>query len=175
MDCMITAHDQLCHILTQTTGQCRYSSSDGELYKDVEGVLEVLCNAIGLWHRHSGQLLAEQGLARGLLQLWDGICCLLSAQAKPDHWLQQLLKALKSFAPEARSTAADWVVVRTGLPVMAHADCTYPQLQPCPLDLALSFFPQLWQASAQRPRMHYRNECHHALQVSEVAPAGFGS
>ena len=125
---MNIAHDQLYHFLTYTTGHCRYSSSDGELYKDVEGVLEGLCNAIGLWHGHSGQLLAEQGLARGLLQLWDGICCLLSAQAKPNHWLQQLLKALKVIAPEARSTAADLVVVRTGLPAMAHADFTYPSI-----------------------------------------------
>lgn len=88
-------------------------------------MLEGLCNAIGLWHGHSGQLLAEEVVARGLLQLWDGICCLLSAQAKPNHWLQQVLKASKVFAPETRSTAADWVVVRTGLPAMAHADFTY--------------------------------------------------
>ena len=56
------------------------------------------------------------GLAQGLLQLWDGICCLLSAQAKPRHWQQQLLRALKLFNAETRSTAADRVLVRPPSP-----------------------------------------------------------
>ena len=86
----------------------RYSSADGELYKDVEGVLEGLCSAISLLH---GQPLQDAVLAQGLLRFWDGICCLLSAQAKPAHWLQQLLKALKLFEPETRSAAAGQVVV----------------------------------------------------------------
>lgn len=90
----------------------------------MEGVLEGLCSAIGLRHGHSGQpkqppgqsghsgqALQDVELAQGLLQLWDGICGLLSAQAKPGHWLQQLLKALKLFTPEARSAAAAHVLV----------------------------------------------------------------
>ena len=85
----------------------------------MEGVLEGLCSAISLWHGHSRERneqsaqepLQDVGLAQGLLQLWDGICCLLSAQAKPRHWQQQLLKALKLFTPETRTTAADRVLV----------------------------------------------------------------
>ena len=86
----------------------------------MEGVLEGLCSAISLWHGHSRgrgeqavqEPLQDVGLAQGLLQLWDGVCCLLSAQAKPRHWQQQLLKALKLFTAETRSTAADRVLVR---------------------------------------------------------------
>ncbi len=89
----------------------RYCSADGELYKDVEGVLEGLCNAISLLHGHTGQPLQDTALAQGLLQFWDGICCLFSTQAKPNHWLQQLLKALKLFEPEARAAAAGHVLV----------------------------------------------------------------
>ena len=77
----------------------------------MEGVLEGLCNAISLLHGHLGQLLQDTVLAQGLLQFWDGICCLLSAQAKPSHWLQQLLKALKLFEPEARAAAEGHVLV----------------------------------------------------------------
>ncbi len=77
----------------------------------MEGVLEGLCNAISLLHGHLDQLLQDTALAQGLLQFWDGICCLLSAQAKPNHWLQQQLKALKLFEPEARSAAAGHVLV----------------------------------------------------------------
>ena len=83
-------------------------------------MLEGLCSAISFWHGHSrGQgkqaaqeLLQDAGLAQGLLQLWDGVCCLLAAQAKPRHWQQQLLKALKLFTAETRSFAADCVLVR---------------------------------------------------------------
>ena len=103
---------------------CRYCSADGELYKDVEGVLEGLCSAIGRWHSHSrgqGEQAAQEplqdvGPSQNLLQLWDGICCLFSAQAKPRHWQQQLLKALKLFTAETRSTAADRVLVRPPSP-----------------------------------------------------------
>ena len=120
---------------------CRYCSADGELYKDVEGVLEGLCCAIGLWHSHSrGQgeqaeqePLQDAGLAQGLLQLWDGICCLLSAQAKPRHWQQQLCKALKLFTAETRSTAADRVLVRPPSPPGKMA-CQYALLLPARFD-----------------------------------------
>lgn len=77
----------------------------------MEGVLEGLCSAVSVFHGRLGQPLRDVALAQGLLQFWDGICCLLSAQAKPNHWLQQLLKALKLFEPEARSTAAGHVLV----------------------------------------------------------------
>ena len=77
----------------------------------MEGVLEGLCSAVSLLQGHSGQLLQDAELAQGLLQFWDGICCLLSAQAKPSHWVQQLLKALKLFEPEARTAAAGHVLV----------------------------------------------------------------
>ena len=77
----------------------------------MEGVLTGLCNAISTFHGCLGEPLEEAALAQGLLQFWDGICCLLSAQAKPNHWLQQLLKALKLFEPEARSAAADRALV----------------------------------------------------------------
>ena len=97
---------------------CRYSSADGELYKDVEGVLEGLCNAVVLLHGHASELLQNAALVQGMLQFWDGVCCLLLAQAKPSHWLQQLLKALKLFEPVARSKAAGAMLVSAqGLPV----------------------------------------------------------
>ncbi len=165
----------------------RFSSSDGELYKDVEGVLEGLCNAIGLWHGHSGQFLAEEALARGLLQLWDGICCLLSVQAKPHHWLQQLLKALKVFTPEARSTAGDWVVVRSCLPAMAHIDFNCPQPHCCgsqlrqfPLISQITLSWQLWKARRQRLHRYYHKYFHRALLCAaqvmiEASLAGLSS
>ena len=101
----------------------------------MEGVLEGLCSAISLWHGHSerqGEQPAQEplqdvGLAEGLLQLWDGVCCLLSAQAKPRHWQQQLLKALKLFTAETRSTAADRVLVRPPPPQekISMSSCTH--------------------------------------------------
>ncbi|CAL5220033.1 g1979 [Coccomyxa viridis] len=111
----------------------RYCSADGELYKDVEGVLEGLCNAISLLHGHLDQLLQDTALAQGLLQFWDGICCLLSAQAKPNHWLQQQLKALKLFEPEARSAAAGHVLETSSSIAMRKTAGMWGALKPAPL------------------------------------------
>ena len=106
----------------------------------MEGVLEGLCSAIGLMHGHCGQLLEDAELARGLLQLWDGVCCLLSAQAKPSHWLQQLLKALKLFEPEARTAAAGHVLVSYNLPGDEHAGFEAAFAQTSGLHRAYTFF-----------------------------------
>lgn len=88
---------------------------DAELHKDVEGVLELCCEVIQYVHKsRGGELLQDSHWLQPLLELWDGICCLLEGRVKPSTWVSHLLKTAKLFSPEARTAAASdakvWVL-----------------------------------------------------------------
>ena len=95
---------------SQTNLPCRYTSSDGELYKDIEGVIEGYCGALASL-QEKGVSLTSAHLVP-LLELWDGVCCLFEKGAKPANWLGHVLQALKLFTAEARADAVSHAQVK---------------------------------------------------------------
>lgn len=85
----------------------RHTTSDEQLVKDVEGVLEDSCALI------KGTAVSGQTDAmRSTFMLWDGICCYFEGRPKPASWIDQLMKAAKVCSAEARQLAADDAEVR---------------------------------------------------------------
>lgn len=87
---------------------CRHSVTDEQLYKDIEGVLEIVCDAL----KHLCQVTCEEGPASGeplvyLLELFDGVCWYFSEKPKPGHWIALIMKIVKLYSPAARQFAAD--------------------------------------------------------------------
>ncbi len=89
----------------------RYTSADGELYKDIEGVIEGYCGALAWLQRRQWPLTSAHLVP--LLELWDGVCCLFEHTSKPSNWLNHLLRAVKLFTAEMRAEAASHARVKT--------------------------------------------------------------
>jgi hypothetical protein len=88
----------------------RHVSTDEQLYKDIEEVLEGCCEAMAAGHPSIPSKC--QALA-ALLLLWDGICCYMEGRSKPATWTNLVMRAAKQCSPYERSLAAD---------VMYHSD-----------------------------------------------------
>lgn len=101
---------------------CRYTSSDGELYKDVEGVIEGYCGALA-WLQEKGVSMTSAHLVP-VLELWDGVCCLFEKGAKPANWLGHVLRALKLFSAESRTDAVSLAEVNH---LVLHSRCDLSQ------------------------------------------------
>ena len=98
---------------------CRYTTTDEQLYKDIEGVLEQSCDMFKWQHQQSQQLIGHTQQLISMLEFWDGICHMYTGRAKPSHWIAHVLKALKLFTVEARASAAS--NADTGSGVMSRA------------------------------------------------------
>ena len=81
-------------------------TTDEQLYKDIEGVLEQSCDMFKWQHQQSQQLIGHTQQLTCMLEYWDGICHMYTGKAKPSHWIAQVLKTLKLFTVEARASAA---------------------------------------------------------------------
>lgn len=92
----------MCHLL------CRHTSSDEQLFKDVEGVLEDSCAMV----RDTAPSSQAEAL-KDLFRLWDGICCYFEGKPKPASWIDQLMRAAKACSAEARQAAAGTAEVCT--------------------------------------------------------------
>ena len=80
---------------------------DEQLYKDVEGVFESVCEALATLHKMGSQTVFEKPIAlKSLLELWDSICACWQNKPKPGTWINCLLKTVKLFPPESRKEAA---------------------------------------------------------------------
>ena len=91
-----------------TFSLCRYTPDCEQLYKDVEGVLEMVCETVlGLQKQGEGTAGQETALLVPLLELWDGICACWQGKPKPAGWTKSLFKVMKGFEPDARAQAAD--------------------------------------------------------------------
>lgn len=86
--------------------QYRFMSTDEQLYKDIEGVLEQSCDMFKWRHQQAKQPITQTDQLTNLLEFWDGICHLYTGKAKPSHWVGHLLRTLKLFTSEARIHAA---------------------------------------------------------------------
>ena len=106
---------------------CRYMTTDEQLYKDLEGVLEQSFDMFKWRHQQSKQPLTQTQQLMSVLELWDGICHLYTGKTKPGHWISQLLKALKLFTPEARRQAANHAEISSDL--MGKAKCSWLELK----------------------------------------------
>ena len=94
-------------------------TTDEQLYKDIEGVLEQSCDMLRWQHQHAGHLNGDPQHLACMFEFWDGVCHLYTGKTKPSHWVSQLLKASKLFLPEARANAAR--KARTSSDVMSKA------------------------------------------------------
>ena len=103
-------------------------TADEQLYKDIEGVLEQSCDMFKWQYQQSQQLINQSPQLSCLFECWDGICYMHNHQAKPSHWISQLLKALKLFTPEARASAASNAT--TSSHVMSRAQASWAELKP---------------------------------------------
>ena len=81
---------------------CRHASTDEQLYKDVEEVLEGCSELVSA----CGEAGRSNALS-ALLTLWDGICCYLEGRAKPATWINMLMRAAKKCNPDIRRSAAN--------------------------------------------------------------------
>ncbi|CAL8468043.1 g7582 [Coccomyxa elongata] len=109
----------------------RYTSADGELYKDIEGVIEGYCGALA-WLQKKQWPLTSAHLVP-LLELWDGVCCLFEHTSKPSNWLNHLLRAMKLFTAEMRADAASHA--RVSSKAMTSAAHLWGSLKPAPLKM----------------------------------------
>ena len=87
---------------THSVGVHRHASTDEQLYRDVEEVLEGCSELVAA----CGQATRSNALS-ALLTLWDGICCYLTGRAKPATWSNMLMRAARKCSPDMRSRAAD--------------------------------------------------------------------
>ena len=80
---------------------------DEQLYKDVEGVFESVCEALAALHKAgSSAVFGNPTLLAPLLELWDSICVCWQNKPKPGTWINCLLKTVKLFSPGCRKEAA---------------------------------------------------------------------
>ncbi|KAL3136760.1 Menin [Trebouxia sp. C0009 RCD-2024] len=108
--------------------QYRHMMTDEQLYKDIEGVLEQSCDMFKRQYQHSQQLICQSQQLSCLFECWDGICHMYMDEAKPSHWISQMLKALKWFTPEARAAAASNAATHSDL--MSRAQALWAELKP---------------------------------------------
>ena len=106
---------------------CRYMSTDEQLYKDIEGVLEQACDMFKWRHQHYKQLITQPEQLTCLLEFWDGVCHLYTGKAKPSHWVANLLKTLKLFTPFAREQAVSKADISSA--VMTKASVWWEELK----------------------------------------------
>lgn len=86
---------------------CRYNTVDEQLYKDVEGVFEAVCEALAALHKQGCTSMSEKHIIfKELLELWDSICVCWQSKPKPGSWITCLLKTAKLFSPQCRHEAA---------------------------------------------------------------------
>ena len=109
-------------------GTCRHMTTDEQLYKDIEGVLEQSCDMFKWQYQQSQQPICQSQQLSCLFECWDGICHMYMNEAKPSHWVVQLLKALKWFTPEARASAACRAATSSDL--MSRAQALLAELKP---------------------------------------------
>lgn len=102
-------------------------TTDEQLYKDIEGVLEQSCDMFKWQHQHSKQLISQTQQLTCLLEFWDGVCHMYTGKAKPSHWIAILLKVLKWFTVEARGSAAS--IAETSSDVMSRAQELWAELK----------------------------------------------
>ncbi|KAL0027912.1 hypothetical protein WJX79_002394 [Trebouxia sp. C0005] len=105
----------------------RFMSTDEQLYKDLEGVLEQSCDMFRWRHQQVKQPITHTNQLTSLLEFWDGICRLYTGKAKPSHWIGHLLKTLKLFTAEARIHAASTAEIRSA--VMTKANPLWAELK----------------------------------------------
>lgn len=103
-------------------------TTDEQLYKDIEGTLEQTCDMFKWQHQQSQQPIHHTQQLSCLFECWDGICHMYMHEAKPSHWISQLLKTLKWFTPEARTNAA--CNAATSSDVMSRAQALWAELKP---------------------------------------------
>lgn len=88
----------------------RFTPQDEQLYRDVEGLIELLCNtlsALTKQQKQQGHSLPEQpAYLAALLQLFDAACWFLKGRSKPANWVSCLFKVAKLFSTESRTSAA---------------------------------------------------------------------
>ena len=85
----------------------RHATVDEQLYKDVDGVLEMIADAFKHYQQSiDGEEVEEHGLLVSILELLDGICCYFCQKPKPTAWVNRFLKIAKAFSPAARESAA---------------------------------------------------------------------
>lgn len=88
----------------------RFTPQDEQLYRDVEGLIELLCNTLSALTKHQkqqGHSLPEQpAYLAALLQLFDAACWFLKGRSKPANWVSCLFKVAKLFSTESRTSAA---------------------------------------------------------------------
>ena len=107
-------------------------TTDEQLYKDIEGVLEQSCDMFKWQHQQSQQLIEHTQQLTCMLEYWDGICHMYTGKAKPSHWIAHVLKALKWFTVEARTTAASNADTSSGVMNRAQdlwADLKAPRIK----------------------------------------------
>ncbi len=102
-------------------------STDEQLYKDLEGVLEQSCDMFRWRYQQAKQPITHTDQLTSLLECWDGICHLYSGKAKPSHWVADLLKTLKLFTAEARILAASAAEISSA--VMTNANPLWAELK----------------------------------------------
>lgn len=99
---------------------CRYATTDEQLYKDLEGVLEQACDMLA-WQREAQQdLITDSKHLVCLLEYWDGICYLFAGKSKPAHWVTRVLKAVRLFTVDARTQAATQAVASSEVMLKAE-------------------------------------------------------
>lgn len=115
--------DPLMHLQGCNTCLCRFLPVDEELHKDVEGVLEMVCEVVQYLQRRENPkyVLDESSLLTPILELWDGACCCWSGKPKPGLWTGMVIRTAKLFTPEARAQAA--TLAQVIFPAYNH-DCT---------------------------------------------------
>ena len=102
-------------------------STDEQLYKDIEEVLEQSCDMFRWRHQQLKQPITQTEQLASLLEFWDGVCHLFAGKAKPSHWVSHLFKTLKLFTSEARVQAA--VQADTSSEVMTKAKALWQELK----------------------------------------------
>ena len=114
-------------VMLSVTCRCRFMSTDEQLYKDLEGVLEQSCDMFRWRHQQSKQPITQTDQLTSLLEFWDGICHLYTSKAKASHWVGHLLKTLKLFTAEARKDAASAAEISSA--VMTNANPLWAELK----------------------------------------------
>ena len=90
----------VCSTSTSVLSPRRRSSSDEQLYKDIEGVLEGCCDMVRTSSPSQPRALSD------LFGFWDGVCCYMEGMLKPGHWVDQLMRAAKACSADTRQSAA---------------------------------------------------------------------
>lgn len=85
----------------------RHMTVDEQLYKDIEGVLEMMCDAIkNLHEQNGGKELENSDFLKHLFEFLDGISWYFSGKSRPTKWIGLVLKTVKLFSSECRAESA---------------------------------------------------------------------